>query len=257
LSTTVTPKKQHISPRVVLNHIRSESRNIILKVGALKLKEQKMVPISFTFAFDTSSSEPASKKSLIKFAEIIRRHFSKQCSFHEYLTLVDPNKLGISIPVHRPDIKSDSTLKRYVSLINYKCRLYGVPGFLTIKEAGTEAISVMCRAKEIMDPKDKSTPKINVITLNWGVIRLRQGVSGNTVEEYLSRKEYWATESLTIFGREVRSEGMPSDVLNNPILDKLITPERIFFFLPEIIQTLITLSRKGIYDYRAFSIRPE
>lgn len=253
----------HISPRILLDMVRAEAEYLLIRIGATKLREEKMVSPSFNFLFEIVTSDSLAKKSLAKLVEVLQKHIRKSIPFFEYLIGITSQKSGVVVPVSTTSPRQVKVIKRYISFINYKCRKNGVPGYLSFENISSSDCEAIDRANNTFNENSasKSDSNIHKVVFIWGCHKYIRnsfehptGDMDDVISANLSKSSHWDKVALNIYSRSIRDNTVYLNANSHPVLGPLISPERIFFFLPEIIKSITTISRKGLYDYRAFSI---
>ena len=245
MSTTALTKPQPISPGRVWNTAKRESSLLLSKVGTTKLKELKIVSPSFSFPFDVTVSEGSAKKSVAKFIEVIYKHLAKSIPHQAYFIPVIQSKSAFQIPISISNEREGRVIRRYVRLIEYKCVLYGVPGYIEIEDLQEEDSVAKSTAESLVGTTPSSPSNVIRVLFYWGIQRPYMTSSGTNTRMRVAMYNFY---------RHVRSQESYLDDLDEDTTYKDLIPERIFFFLPYVLTTLTTISRKAAYDYRAFSI---
>lgn len=263
-SVKLTKTDFHVSPSQVIEVIRVEAERMLRQVGLIKLKEEKMVSPSFNFLFDVLSSEGSARVAVAKLANVLAKYLLKLIPFNAYLVGATSNKHKISIPVSVSSVRQGKVIKRYIRAINYKSRLHGVPGVLTLDESENSEYERMEEARVLVEGTGAKprTPSLRNVNFVWTSSYLSNpsGVANfdeERLSQFIKHEGPWTHMSYAAFGRRARERSPMMEGLYSSIRGNLLTPERIFFFLPQIIKVLTTVSRKGVYDYRAFSIATE
>jgi hypothetical protein len=263
-----------VNSRAVMSHVEMMIADTLSTVGARKLKELGLVAPSYSGDMSLSHSETLSRKVCAKLVDVLQKAVQKSLPFLEYAQAITKDKVSLFIPVDRDGRLG---LARYARYINYLCRKNGVPisadfaGVSTVDEQQADRVGEW---NPPLAPYSLSYDRLRISLVLWYVdnlednsrelITLENGdftiPSDDAFEKLVSKTfntQYgvgWSTahgySSARISG-SVRGYQSP-----DPRILRLQAMERIFFFLPEALKVLRTLSRKVAYDYRAYSLSP-
>jgi hypothetical protein len=174
-------------------------------------------------------------------------------------------------------------LYRYVRLINFKCRKYGVPCYLDLDCSDYHRSLKASPISEILPENNRDFGLRNGVVVRAHIAHQYPSrmppskwrgqaendpenffIDGNAnelrvlrqeaMDRWMSNPDYWGIEwAEGSYG----FQGGNGIICKDPSIQRLATGERFFFFIPEVLQVLKTLSRKAAYDYRAFSFSTE
>lgn len=256
MSTSNATLARVVSPAGVAKYAATVAEDALAKFGPMKLKEQKLT--SSSLAEFRMTSETESRRSAQKVRDVLLRHLLKELPFLEYMEFKKELKTGIGFSF------KNSSAQRYARYINYLCRKYAVPAKLYVELNSTANVSAIEETLQTLGENVESTllPNHWLVSAEWAVWNGRQtgpisrhlplSFAQDAIEELVKNENYWVTINVGNFNRIYRT-GACTTTMDIPHVKKLVTPERIFLFLPQVLQVLSTLSRASRYDYRAFS----
>lgn len=260
------------------NDAASRLSSELYGVVARFLRGKKYISASLSHVPSLRLGGQEMARALSRVGKIVERECFKAAPYLKHLSLYSPDHGFISYERNPPLLKMsgtvvvtegsrlNDTLLRYVRLLNYLSVKNGLPFFLRLYQF--TGLSV-----EDLD-SDATAPRVRRVSLT---LRLSP-----IAPEYLTTGDVLSSEAfrllqdgLTASGSDPDGvyrwtdnpcgirwaahssdsfvESFSTDALQNlPV--GMATPELIFFHIPSIVQSVVTLSRKLSYAYSAFAV---